>query len=83
LSNWYAAGQGASHDSNLPGGKGGRQNYPAEWQTNWCCQSVSTGSEFRNNMAAGGTVVKTEITEQEQIIYRNKPGKDGLFFCRH
>jgi len=29
---------------------------------------VSTGSEFRNNMAAGGTVVKTEITEQEQII---------------
>jgi len=27
-----------------------------------------SGSEFRNNMAAGGTVAKTEITEQEQII---------------
>ena len=44
---------------------------------------VSTGSEFRNNMAAGGTVAKTEITPQEQIIcaeVAQKLQKDGLYF---
>jgi glutathione synthase len=44
---------------------------------------VSTGSEFRNNMAAGGTVAKTEITPQEQIIcaeVAEKLRQDGLFF---
>jgi glutathione synthase len=44
---------------------------------------VSTGSEFRNNMAAGGTVAKTEITPQEQIIcaeIAETLRKDGLFF---
>jgi len=42
---------------------------------------VSTGSEFRNNMAAG-TVAKTEITEQEQIICAEiwKPAKGWLIF---
>ncbi len=44
---------------------------------------ISTGSEFRNNMAAGGTVAKTEITQQEQIIctqIAQTLRKDGLFF---
>ncbi len=44
---------------------------------------VSTGSEFRNNMAAGGTVAKTEITSQEQIIcaeVAQKLQEDGLYF---
>lgn len=44
---------------------------------------VSTGSEFRNNMAAGGTVAKTEITQQEYIIcdqIAKTLQKDGLFF---
>ncbi len=44
---------------------------------------LSTGSEFRNNMAAGGTVAKTEITQQEQIICTQVAPtlrKDGLFF---
>ena len=44
---------------------------------------LSTGSEFRNNMAAGGTVAKTEITEQEQIIcteIAETLRKNGLFF---
>lgn len=44
---------------------------------------VSTGSEFRNNMAAGGTVAKTEITPQEQIIcaeVAQKLQQDGLYF---
>jgi len=44
---------------------------------------VSTGTEFRNNMAAGGTVAKTEITPQEQIIcaeVAQKLQKDGLYF---
>lgn len=44
---------------------------------------VSTGSEFRNNMAAGGTVAKTEITEQDHIIcdrIAETLRKDGLFF---
>lgn len=44
---------------------------------------VSTGSEFRNNMAAGGTVAKTEITPQEQIIcaeVAQKVQNDGLYF---
>jgi glutathione synthase len=44
---------------------------------------VSTGSEFRNNMAAGGTVAKTEITQQEYVIcdqIAETLRKDGLFF---
>lgn len=44
---------------------------------------VSTGSEFRNNMAAGGTVAKTEITEQEHVIcteIAEKLRQDGLVF---
>ena len=44
---------------------------------------ISTGSEFRNNMAAGGTVAKTEITQQEQIIctqIEEKLRQDGLVF---
>lgn len=44
---------------------------------------ISTGSEFRNNMATGGTVAKTEITQQEQIICTQLAQtlrKDGLFF---
>jgi len=31
---------------------------------------VSTGSEFRNNMAAGGTVAKTEITRRADNLCR-------------
>lgn len=44
---------------------------------------ISCGSEFRNNMAAGGTVAKTEITPQEQKIcstIEKKLRQDGLFF---
>jgi len=44
---------------------------------------ISTGSEFRNNMAAGGRVAKTEITQQEQIIctqLEEKLRQDGLVF---
>ena len=44
---------------------------------------LSTGSEFRNNMAAGGTVAKTEITQREQIICTELAETlvhDGLFF---
>jgi glutathione synthase len=44
---------------------------------------VSKGSDFRNNMAAGGTVAKTEITQQEHIIcaeIAETLRKDGLFF---
>lgn len=44
---------------------------------------LSAGSEFRNNMAAGGTVAKTEITQQEQVICTEVAQallKDGLFF---
>lgn len=44
---------------------------------------VSTGSDFRNNMATGGVVVKTEITEREQLICHEvapQLQKDGLFF---
>lgn len=44
---------------------------------------ISTGSEFRNNMAAGGTVAKTEITKREyDICTEIAPTlqQDGLFF---
>lgn len=44
---------------------------------------ISTGSEFRNNMAAGGRVAQTEITQQEHIIcaeIAETLRKDGLFF---
>lgn len=44
---------------------------------------VSQGSDFRNNMAAGGTVAKTEITPREQEICTDlaeKLRQDGLFF---
>lgn len=44
---------------------------------------LSAGSEFRNNMAAGGTVAKTEITQREQFICTEVAEtllKDGLFF---
>jgi len=65
----YAAGQGASHDSDLlTGGKGDKRIILLNGKPIGAVNRVSTGSEFRNNMAAGGTVVKTEITEQEQII---------------
>ncbi len=44
---------------------------------------LSSGNEFRNNMAAGGTVAKTEITEREQAICSELAPKlqaDGLYF---
>lgn len=44
---------------------------------------LSSGNEFRNNMAAGGTVAKTEITEREQEICAELAPKlqaDGLYF---
>lgn len=44
---------------------------------------LSSGNEFRNNMAAGGTVAKTEITEREQEICTELAPKlqaDGLYF---
>lgn len=44
---------------------------------------VSQGSDFRNNMAAGGTVAQTEITPREQEICTDlaeKLRQDGLFF---
>ena len=44
---------------------------------------LSTGSEFRNNMAAGGTVAKTEVTQQEHVICTELEETllhDGLFF---
>lgn len=44
---------------------------------------ISTASDFRNNMAAGGTVAKTEITEREQEIcafLADTLRKDGLYF---
>jgi glutathione synthase len=44
---------------------------------------ISAGSDFRNNMAAGGTVAKTEITQQEHRIctqIAETLQKDGLFF---
>ncbi len=44
---------------------------------------LSSGNEFRNNMAAGGTVATTEITEREQAICAELAPKlqaDGLYF---
>lgn len=44
---------------------------------------ISAGSDFRNNMAAGGTVAKTEITPREQEICAEVAPplrRDGLFF---
>ena len=44
---------------------------------------ISAGSDFRNNMAAGGTVAKTEITQREQEIcaeIAQTLRRDGLFF---
>ena len=44
---------------------------------------ISAGSDFRNNMAAGGTVAKTEITQREQEICAEVAQtlrRDGLFF---
>jgi len=49
----------------LPG-EGGRQRIILlNGKSDWCVNRVSTGSEFRN-MAAGGTVAKTEITPQSR-----------------
>lgn len=44
---------------------------------------ISTSSDFRNNMAAGGTVAKTEMTEREQEIcteIADALRRDGLYF---
>lgn len=44
---------------------------------------LSSGSDFRNNMAAGGTVAQTPITPQEQEICAQLAAKlrqDGLIF---
>jgi glutathione synthase len=44
---------------------------------------LSSGSDFRNNMATGGTVAQTEITQREQEIcdlVANKLRQDGLIF---
>ncbi len=44
---------------------------------------ISKVSDCRNNMAAGGTVAKTEITPREQEICTDlaeKLRQDGLFF---
>ncbi|YAF98758.1 MAG: glutathione synthase [Nodularia sp. CChRGM 3473] len=44
---------------------------------------LSSGTDFRNNMAAGGTVAKTEITPREYEIctqIAEKLRKDGLIF---
>jgi glutathione synthase len=44
---------------------------------------LAAGGEFRNNMAAGGTVAKTEITPQEHAICTQLAEtlrKDGLIF---
>lgn len=44
---------------------------------------VPTGQEFRGNMAVGGRVEKTEITEREQeicAVVGPKLRKDGLYF---
>jgi glutathione synthase len=44
---------------------------------------LSSGSDFRNNMATGGTVAQTTITPREQEICRHLAGKlrqDGLIF---
>ncbi|NET01360.1 MAG: glutathione synthase [Sphaerospermopsis sp. SIO1G1] len=44
---------------------------------------LSSGSDFRNNMATGGTVAKTEITPREQeicVALAEKLRQDGLMF---
>lgn len=44
---------------------------------------ISISSDFRNNMAAGGTVAKTEITDREQEIcdeVADTLRRDGLYF---
>lgn len=44
---------------------------------------LSSGNEFRNNMAAGGTVAQINITEQEQQMCADiakKLHQDGLYF---
>jgi glutathione synthase len=44
---------------------------------------IPTGNEFRGNMAVGGRVAPTEITEQDHLICAEvgpKVRKDGLYF---
>ncbi len=44
---------------------------------------LSSGNEFRNNMAAGGTVAATAITDREQEICAEVAPilrRDGLYF---
>ncbi|MGC1392821.1 MAG: glutathione synthase [Coleofasciculaceae cyanobacterium] len=44
---------------------------------------IPTGKEFRGNMAVGGRVAKTDITEQEQkicAVVGPKLAQDGLYF---
>ncbi|MGB5960085.1 MAG: glutathione synthase [Coleofasciculaceae cyanobacterium] len=44
---------------------------------------IPTGKEFRGNMAVGGRVAKTDITEQEQkicAVVGQKLQQDGLYF---
>ena len=44
---------------------------------------IPTGQEFRGNMAVGGRVAKTEITDREREICQklaSKLGADGLYF---
>lgn len=44
---------------------------------------IPTGKEFRGNMAVGGRVAQTEITEREQLICAEVSSKlqaDGLYF---
>ena len=44
---------------------------------------IPTGNEFRGNMAVGGRVAQTEITEREHQMCRQMASKlqqDGLYF---